>query len=153
VLDDGGVVGVLNPSELLRHSEPAVAASVARPPVLIADDSLTTRSAMKTVLELAGYSVVAAADGEEAWALLASRPVELVVTDVQMPRLDGLALTRRIKADPALRRLPVVLVTSLDTADDRLAGLEAGADAYLVKREVESGRLLELVQQLMPGPP
>ena len=152
VLDDGGVVGVLNPSELLRHSEPAVAESVARPPVLIADDSLTTRSAMKTVLELAGYSVLAAADGEEAWELLAMRPVELVVTDVQMPRLDGLALTRRIKADPALRRLPVVLVTSLDTPEDRLAGLEAGADAYLVKREVESGRLLELVQQLMPGP-
>ena len=68
-----------------------------------------------------------------------------------MPRLDGLGLTRRIKADPRLRATPVILVTSLDAPEDRAAGLEAGADGYLVKREVERGKLLDLVRQLLPG--
>ena len=70
-----------------------------------------------------------------------------------MPRLDGLELTRRIRADPRLRSVPVVLVTSLDSPEDRAGGLEAGADAYLVKREVEHGKLLETVRRLLPEEP
>jgi len=70
---------------------------------------------------------------------------------VQMPRLDGFGLTRRLKSDPRWRTIPVVLVTSLEAPEDRAAGLEAGADGYLVKREVERGKLLELVRQLLPG--
>jgi len=68
-----------------------------------------------------------------------------------MPRLDGLGLTRRLKADPRLSRVPVILVTSLDSPEDRAAGLQAGADAYLVKRDVQRGKLLELVRQLLPA--
>jgi two-component system, chemotaxis family, sensor kinase CheA len=154
VLDDGRVVGVLAAGELLRRIQPAGASpraqAPARPRVLVADDSLTTRSAMKALLEIAGFTVVAAADGEEAWQLLPGSGAQVVVTDVQMPRLDGFELTRRIKADPRLRSTPVVLVTSLDAPEDRAIGLEAGADGYLVKREVERGKLLELVRQLMP---
>ena len=108
---------------------------------------------MKALLEIAGFTVVAAGDGEEAWQLLGTSGAQVVVTDVQMPRLDGIELTRRIKADPRLRSLPVVLVTSLDAPEDRALGLEAGADGYLVKREVERGKLLELVRQLMPERP
>jgi len=156
VLDDGRVVGVLAAGELVRRAQPAGvgprSAGIQRPRVLVADDSLTTRSAMKAVLEIAGYTVTAAADGEEAFALLATANAQLVVSDVQMPRLDGLGLTRRIKADPRLRALPVILVTSLDAPEDRAAGLEAGADGYLVKREVERGKLLDLVRQLLPSP-
>jgi len=70
-----------------------------------------------------------------------------------MPRLDGLELTRRIRADQRLRSVPVILVTSLDSPEDRAAGLEAGADAYLVKREVERGMLLEMVRRLLPESP
>jgi two-component system chemotaxis sensor kinase CheA len=155
VLDDGRVVGVLAAGELVRRAQPAGtaprSANLVRPRVLVADDSLTTRSAMKALLEIAGYTVVAAADGEEAFGLLATTTVQVVVSDVQMPRLDGLGLTRRIKADPRLRSLPVVLVTSLDAPEDRAAGLEAGADGYLVKREVERGKLLDVVRQLLPG--
>jgi two-component system chemotaxis sensor kinase CheA len=69
---------------------------------------------------------------------------------VQMPGLDGLGLCRVVKADPALRGTRVVLVTSLGSPEDRAAGLEAGADGYVVKREVERGKLLELVRQLLP---
>ena len=121
-----------------------------RPRVLVADDSLTTRSVVKSLLEIAGFAVLAAADGEEAWHLFTTVGAQLVVTDVQMPRLNGFDLTRRIKADPFLRQTPVVLITSLDSEEDRTLGLEAGADGYLVKREVERGRLLELVRQLLP---
>jgi two-component system chemotaxis sensor kinase CheA len=74
-----------------------------------------------------------------------------VVSDVQMPRLDGLGLTRAIRATPSIADTPVILVTSLDAPEDRAAGLEAGADGYLVKREVERGKLLELVRQLLPA--
>jgi two-component system chemotaxis sensor kinase CheA len=155
VLDDGRVVGVLAAGEVVRRVQPAAstgarASTPARPRVIVADDSLTTRSAMKALLEIAGYTVLAAADGEEAWQLLTTGGAQVVVSDVQMPRLDGFELTRRIKGDPRLRSTPVVLVTSLDAPQDRAAGLEAGADGYLVKREVERGKLLELVRQLMP---
>jgi len=155
VLDDGRVVGVLAPAEIVRRAQPAASGGwtggPARTRILVADDSLTTRAAMKAVLEIAGFAVVAAADGEEALGLLRESGAQLVVSDVQMPRLDGLGLTRAVKADPRLRATPVILVTSLDAPEDRAAGLDAGADGYLVKREVERGQLLELVQQLLPA--
>ena len=156
LLDDGTVVGVLNAAEILARARRGAAAGRAeapRPRIVVADDSSTTRAAMKTILEIAGYAVAPAADGEEALRQLAESPCQLLVTDVQMPRLDGLGLTRRVRADPRLRSLPVVLVTSLDSAEDRAAGLEAGADAYLVKREVERGMLLETVRRLLPEAP
>jgi two-component system chemotaxis sensor kinase CheA len=144
---------VLNAAELVRRLQPTLLRSQATVStrVVVADDSLTTRAAMKALLELAGYQVTAAADGEEAFQLVRDQGAALVVSDVQMPRLDGLGLTRRLKADPRLRAIPVILVTSLDSPEDRAAGLSAGADGYLVKREVERGKLLELVRQLLPG--
>jgi two-component system chemotaxis sensor kinase CheA len=116
----------------------------------VCDDALTTRFAMKSVLEIAGYPVVTAADGEEAWSVLERTPCQLVVSDWQMPRLDGVGLARRIKSHPTLNRTPIILVTSLDSPEERAAGLEAGADGYIVKREVERGKLLDLVRQLLP---
>ncbi|XXF75800.1 hybrid sensor histidine kinase/response regulator [Myxococcaceae bacterium GXIMD 01537] len=154
VLDDGRVVPVLNASELLRAAAPTLRSSATetrRPRILVCDDSLTTRFAMKSLLEIAGYPVVTASDGEEAWGLLERTRCQLVVSDWQMPRLDGVGLARRIKSHPTLHRTPIILVTSLDSPEDRAAGLEAGADGYLVKREVERGKLLELVRQLMPA--
>ncbi|QDE67820.1 hybrid sensor histidine kinase/response regulator [Myxococcus xanthus] len=154
VLDDGRVVPVLNAAELVRAARPetrSVARETARPRILVCDDALTTRFAMKSLLEIAGYPVVTAADGEEAWGILERTPCQLVVSDWQMPRLDGVGLARRIKSHPQLHRTPIILVTSLDSPEDRAAGLEAGADGYLVKREVERGRLLELVRQLLPA--
>lgn len=152
VLDDGRVVAVLNPAETLRRARTRRegARPSAGPRILLAEDSVTTRSVMKAILEIAGYSVVPTADGEEALAALRRSPFHLVVADIQMPRLDGLALTRRIKGDPALAGIPVILVTSLDAPADRAAGLHAGADGYLAKREVDRGMLLDLVKQFLP---
>jgi two-component system chemotaxis sensor kinase CheA len=154
VLDDGRVVPVLNATELVRAARPetrSTAPQGTRPRILVCDDALTTRFAMKSLLEIAGYPVVTAADGEEAWGVLERSPCQLVVSDWQMPRLDGVGLARRIKSHPTLHRTPIILVTSLDSPEDRAAGLEAGADGYLVKREVERGKLLELVRQLLPA--
>ena len=154
VLDDGRVVPVLNATELVRAARPetrSAATQGTRPRILVCDDALTTRFAMKSLLEIAGYPVVTAADGEEAWGVLERSQVQLVVSDWQMPRLDGVGLARRIKSHPTLHRTPIILVTSLDSPEDRAAGLEAGADGYLVKREVERGKLLELVRQLLPA--
>ena len=151
-LDDGRVVAVLHPAHLVGASRETQAAQrAARPRIIVADDSLTTRIAAKALLEIAGFQVLPAADGEEALALANDPGCDLVVTDVQMPRLDGLGLTRRLKADPRLSRVPVILVTSLDAPEDRAAGLRAGADGYLVKRDLQRGRLLELVRQLLPA--
>ncbi|AGC44402.1 sensor histidine kinase/response regulator CheA4 [Myxococcus stipitatus DSM 14675] len=154
VLDDGRVVPVLNAPELVRAARPETrssSAEVRRPRILVCDDSLTTRFAMKSLLEIAGFPVVTAADGEEAWGILERTPCQLVVSDWQMPRLDGVGLARRIKSHATLHSTPVILVTSLDSPEDRAAGLEAGADGYLVKREVERGKLLELVRNLLPA--
>ncbi len=156
VLDDGRLVPVLNAPELLRSASPSTRGigtgeGVRRPRILVCDDALTTRFAMKSVLEIAGYPVVTAADGEEAWSVLERTPCQLVVSDWQMPRLDGVGLARRIKAHPTLQRTPIILVTSLDSPEERAAGLEAGADGYIVKREVERGKLLDLVRQLLPS--
>ncbi|MCY1076625.1 hybrid sensor histidine kinase/response regulator [Archangium lansingense] len=155
VLDDGSVVPVLNAPELLRVAAAPVvlraATEVRRSHILVCDDALTTRFAIKSLLEIAGYSVVTAGDGEEALGILERTPCQLVVSDWQMPRLDGIGLTRRIRAHPKLSHIPVILCTSLDSPQERAAGLEAGADGYLVKREVERGKLLDLVRQLLPS--
>ena len=150
MLNDGRVVTVASAAELLRQAAEAGTQSAERTRILVADDALTTRALMRSVLELAGYDVAIAPDGEAAFELLQKSKFDLVVSDVQMPRLDGLGLCRRIRADAKLRDTPLILVTSLDAQEDRAAGLSAGASGYLVKREVERGKLLELVGQLLP---
>jgi two-component system chemotaxis sensor kinase CheA len=151
VLDDGHVVAVLQPGELVGapRVQGGTKAQV-RARVIVADDSLSTRAAAKTLLEIAGFAVMPAADGQEAFDLARENGCDLVVSDVQMPRMDGLELTRRLKQHPLLSRVPVILVTSLDAPEDRAAGLKAGADGYLVKREIARGGLLSLVRKLLP---
>ncbi len=152
-LDDGRVVAVLDVDEVLRRAAALPPPALVGPPgkvrLLVCDDSLTTRAMMRGLLERGGFEVVVAADGEEAFEVLLHSDARLVVSDVQMPRLDGLELARRMRDDPRVAHVPLVLVTSLDEPENRLAGLTAGANAYLVKREVAGGRLLELVRGLL----
>ena len=113
------------------------------------DDSAVTRTLEKSILEAAGYQVRVAADGAAALDLLGREPCDLVVTDIEMPRLDGFSLTEQVRADERLRDLPVVLVTSLDSEDDRRRGVEVGADAYIVKGAFDQDRLLETIRRLI----
>jgi len=158
VLSLGQVALVLNGSELGRAAitdlAPAAAAFFPRPQtskrrVLVVDDSITTRALIKSIVEEGGYDVTAARDGAEAFRLLQDQPFDLVVSDVQMPNLDGFGLTEQIRKTPKLARLPVVLVTSLEADNDKLRGLEAGANAYLGKSAFDHRILLEVVGGLL----
>jgi two-component system, chemotaxis family, sensor kinase CheA len=113
------------------------------------DDSLTTRILEKNILEAAGYQVQSATDGEEALGLIAGHLPDLIVCDVAMPRLDGLALTRQLKKDNRYRNIPVILVTSLGSPADKARGIEVGADAYIVKSSFDQTNLLETIEQLI----
>jgi two-component system, chemotaxis family, sensor kinase CheA len=119
--------------------------------VVVADDSITTRSLHRQVLEAAGYEVETAADGEEALRLLRARGADLLVSDIHMPRMDGLTLTRKVRDEPVLGSLPVVLVSSLDSDADQQRAQDAGASAYLTKGAYQRGELLKLVQSLLPS--
>jgi two-component system chemotaxis sensor kinase CheA len=120
------------------------------PKVLVVEDSFTVRELQRSILQAAGYRVETARDGREGLdRLLADDEIALVVTDVEMPELDGFELTRAIRADKARGSTPVVILTSRADEDDRRRGLEAGADAYMVKRSFEQQALLETVERLV----
>jgi two-component system, chemotaxis family, sensor kinase CheA len=125
-----------------------------RPPgsaveILVVDATAVVRELERSILEEAGYRVRTAADGQAALAALAHGPADLVVTDVEMPGRDGLELTRAIRAEPGLAGLPVVVVTSRAGDADRRLAMEAGADAYLVKGDLDRRALLEVVGRLL----
>jgi two-component system chemotaxis sensor kinase CheA len=156
VLGSGDVAVILSAADLVgsvERAEPDPAATLADTGpapavVLVVEDSITTRTLEKNVLEAAGYRVEVAADGVAAWAILGSTGCDLVVADIEMPRMDGLELTSRIRADPRLQHLPVVLVTSRDSREDRERGAQAGADAYIVKGGFDQNRLLDTIRRL-----
>ncbi|MBI5654000.1 MAG: hybrid sensor histidine kinase/response regulator [Chloroflexi bacterium] len=169
ILGSGKVIMTLNPMDLVKSIRGAPSRIAATPHaergnganapqskkakqscVLVVDDSLSTRTLEKNILETAGYKVTVATDGVEAMSLLrANGGYDLVVSDVLMPRMDGLQLTASLKKDPHLKKIPVVLVTSLDSQADRARGLEVGADAYLVKSNVDQSNVLETVAQII----
>jgi len=120
-----------------------------RIPILVVDDSITTRTLEKNILESKNYDVTLATNGQEAWDLLQKQKFSLVVTDVSMPIMDGFSLTERIRQSKAYNDLPVIIVTSLGSPDEKKRGVEVGASAYIVKSEFESGNLLEIVEQLV----
>ena len=164
---DGSILLVLDVSGLVDRARwirsaggPArAAAAPAEPPapaqpasVLVVDDTAVVRKLERSILEQAGYRVRTAGDGHQALAALADAPADLVVTDVDMPNCDGLQLTRSIRAEPSLAGLPVLVVTSKSTDADRRRALEAGADAYLRKGDLDQRALLEVVGRLLGRP-
>ncbi|TMC02781.1 MAG: response regulator [Chloroflexi bacterium] len=128
----------------VRPAAPTAPASAPR--VLVVDDAVIVREVERSILEQAGYEVEAAGDGLEAMSLLAERPCDLVVSDIDMPRMNGLELTARIRATPRFAQLPVILVTARGDEESRRRGLEAGADGYVVKSRFDREALLGLVQ-------
>jgi two-component system chemotaxis sensor kinase CheA len=159
ILPTGGIALLLDVASLLRIARTTTGAALIderegasrrrRSTVLIVDDSLTTRTLERSVLETAGYSVKTAVDGADGWRVIDEEGCDLVVADVEMPRMNGLALCQAIRANERHRTLPVVLVTALDSDDDRAAGLAAGADAYITKSNFDQRALLDTVSQLL----
>ncbi|MGE0709810.1 MAG: response regulator [Planctomycetota bacterium] len=142
VLDpDGLVAAVLGGGEA-----PAATAAPARPAVLVVDDSLTTRMLEQTILEAHGYEVGLAGSAEEALVRARERRWGLLLVDVEMPGMNGFELLERLKADPELREIPAVMLTTLGSEEHRRRGLKAGAAAYLIKSEFDERELLRVVR-------
>jgi two-component system chemotaxis sensor kinase CheA len=160
VRPSGKVFPVLNVADLVRSVRRAKTGEAARTTVartqpaakariLLAEDSITSRLLLKGILEAAGYDVRTAADGVEAFTALRTGAFDLLVSDIEMPRLNGFDLTVRIRADSALRDLPVVLVTALARKEDREHGIEAGANAYIAKGSFDQRELVDAVRRLL----
>ena len=159
VMGNGEVVPVLNTADLLKSATQSVAearqetyetettAGAGR--ILVAEDSITSRTLLKNILESAGYEVATAVDGVDAFTQLRSGEFDLIVSDVDMPRMSGFELTVRIRDDKKLGELPVVLVTALESREDRERGIDVGANAYIVKSSFDQSNLLEVVKRLI----
>jgi two-component system chemotaxis sensor kinase CheA len=162
VLADGKVVPILDLVDVLRSAigvrgmisiTPEMAEPPEAPTILVVDDSITTRTLEKNILEAAGYQVQLAIDGAEAMHVLhrmmENGGCDLLLSDIDMPNLNGFDLTSQVRSDPQLKHLPIVLMTSLDTPADRERGLSAGADAYIVKRAFDQQSLLDTISHLL----
>lgn len=160
ILGTGTVVPILNVPEMIdavyaTNVAPTDAAAPVDEPaatrqraILVVEDSITSRMLLKEILESAGYAVSTAVNGAEAAAVLARERFDLVVSDVEMPRMNGFELTELIRGDERWSHLPVILVTGLERPEQRQRGLEAGADEYIVKGSFEQSSLLEAIGRL-----
>lgn len=163
LLGTGQPIIILNAADLIKSAqtgrvgrrtiilERKTAAELEKPParILIVDDSITTRTLERNILQGAGYTVTTAVDGVEALALLETEKFDLVVSDIEMPRIDGFELVEWIRQSSHYGDIPIVLVTSLESQEHRERGLRAGADAYIVKSGFEQSVLLETIAQFL----
>ncbi|MFA5858475.1 MAG: response regulator [Elusimicrobiota bacterium] len=159
VLGNGRIVPVVNIQDLMKYAvvtaetdsvlQAAEESTLKTGKILVAEDSITSRTLLKNILEAAGYHVATAVDGADAFAQVRSGDFELVVSDVDMPRMNGFELTTGIRADKKINELPVVLVTALESREDRERGIDAGASAYIVKSSFDQSNLLEVIRRLI----
>lgn len=160
VLGSGQVALILNVSDLIRSAMRITGESLfahtkksqevlKRKSILVVEDSITSRMLLKNILESAGYDVQTAVDGADAWATLKIGKFDVVVSDIEMPRMDGFELTAKIRGDETLKNVPVVVVTSLESREDRERGIDVGANAYIIKSGFEQNNLLSVVKRLV----
>ena len=161
ILGSGDVIIVLDANDVVRRAigsnlqprqRPMVRSEdISTRPVriLVVDDSITTRTLEKNILEAVGFEVHVAIDGAEAWSRILDIAPDIIVSDVEMPNMNGLELTRSLKSSPETRDIPIILLTSLGKPEQREAGLSAGADAYLIKSRFDQTDLLETIQSII----
>jgi two-component system, chemotaxis family, sensor kinase CheA len=159
ILGDGGVALVLDTPDLIQEAlktsgnqVPVQHTSPDAPRILIVEDSVTSRTLLQMVLEQDGYQIHTATDGIQALGMLKENKFDLVVSDVDMPRMNGFTFTEKIRADTRLSVIPVVLVTSLDSREDEEHGIAVGADAYVVKSGFEKNNLRTIIRDLLMNP-
>lgn len=162
LLPDGSPVLLIDVDDLLRNAERTEREArvagmtgprkAARRRALVVDDSISVRELERQLLRGAGFEVEVAVDGADGWNKVRDSRFDIVITDVDMPRMDGIELTRSIKQDPRLRQLPVVIVSYRDRPEDRARGLEARADSYITKSDFQDERFLAVIADLVgPG--
>lgn len=158
ILGDGRIVPVLNVSDLMKNAEgkglsqksfSAEKENISAKNVLIADDSITSRMLLKDILESSGFIVKTAFDGIDALEKLKNEKFDIVVSDVEMPKMTGFELVKTIRKDKSLKQVPVVLVTSLAKREDREKGISLGANAYIVKSSFDQSNLIDTIKSLL----
>ena len=158
ILPTGEVCIILNPPDLLKSLPKQTPSTVSSKPrktiqrksvILLVEDSIYVRTQEQRLLEKAGYEVVTAVDGLDGYHHLKSRDFDAVISDVEMPRLDGFSLTAKIRQHPEYNDLPIVLVTTLNSDEDKKRGADAGANAYVLKGKFNQGLLLETLGRLI----
>ncbi len=149
---------VLNPTDLFKSAKKAIVSVTVKElteqaqikrKILLVEDSIPIRTQMKRILESAGYDVTAAVDGADGFNKLRTGTFDAVVSDVQMPNLDGLQLTAKIRQFQEYQDLPVILVTTLASEEDIRQGSQAGANGYITKGDFEQGVLLDTLRRLI----
>lgn len=157
-LASGEVCMILNPTDLLKSLRQPMDSSVPiqpeaitprKPVILLVEDSMPVQIQERRLFEGAGYEVVVANDGLEGYNTLKTRKFDAIVSDVEMPNLDGLSLTARIRQHPEYKQLPIILVTTLSSDEDRKRGADAGASAYIAKGKFNQEVLLETIAKLI----
>ena len=156
LLGDGSIALVLDPLDIIQEaftSNRQIAASFTlkklRKQILVVDDSATSRALIRKTLEDSDYQVHTACDGIDALKKLRNYEINLIVTDVDMPRMNGYNLTEKVRGDERFSHIPVILVTSLDSEQDREYGMTIGANGYIVKSRFEKNLLIETVNDLI----
>ncbi|HNX68907.1 MAG TPA: hybrid sensor histidine kinase/response regulator [Candidatus Omnitrophota bacterium] len=159
ILGNGKVVLILDIPSIIHSAEGGVVRKVASKPkiatgkkkrtILLAEDVLSTAMLEKNILESVGYSVVIARDGKEALDKAAQESFDLVISDVLMPRMDGFELVTRLRKERTYKEVPIIIVTTRESDDDKRKGMEAGANAYLLKSDFTSEGLLETIERLL----
>lgn len=158
LLSSSEVVPILNVSELIKSAVhvstgPTIRKGkmkkAAAKSILVVEDSITSRILLKNILESSGYRVTVAVDGAAGWTQFQETPFDLVISDVDMPRMNGFELTAKIREDKKLSSIPVVLVTGMETREDREKGIEVGANAYIVKSSFDQGNLLAALKRIL----
>ena len=157
VIGDGRVGLFLRLESLLgkkggaEGSAPAAAKPAAKPRILLVDDSLTSRMLLKAMLSGAGYEVVPGGDGQEAMEILEGQEgkFDAIVSDIEMPKMNGLEFAAQAKSNEAYKKIPFILISTLDSPEDRQKGLDAGADDYVVKGSLRQNALVEALKKLL----
>jgi two-component system sensor histidine kinase and response regulator WspE len=133
----------------LEQEEGENPAQAARKRILVVDDSITVREMERKLLEYQGYEVETAVDGLEGWSALRAMPFDLLISDIDMPRMNGIELIRRLRTHDDTRALPVIVVSYKDSPEHRLQGMEAGANYYLTKSSFEDDSFIQAVEDLI----
>lgn len=161
ILASGEIVLIINTNEMVRMTKEITLYARSyeksdnkkrfnrKPRILVVEDSLTTREFEVNLLKSAGYEVEGARNGLEAIDILKKKAFDLVITDIQMPQMDGYELIRRIKSDERLRSIPTIVISSLGSEKDKIAGMKAGADAYISKQDFQKGNLISLINRFI----
>lgn len=162
LMDDGSPILIVDVFDLVQSTDSLLNSGrlskvglkrqpkqIDRKRILVVDDSVTVRETERKLLQSKGYEVDVAVNGVDGWSAIRTKNYDLVISDIDMPRMNGIELTRQVKTHPTLQSTPIIIVSYRDREDDRLQGLEAGADYYLTKSSFEDDTLVKAVVELI----